>query len=596
MIKKRLLLICFWCNIFCWMYAAPFSFLETTVTQPDGSQLTLYASGDEFYHWVHDKDGYTVLQGEDGYCYYAEKNDMGELVPSPFLVGKTSIADTKLKPWLKISKEKYDVRRERLQPLSRTRGMFQPQYASHKKPLNNIVIFISFQDATTFSKKRSVYDSRFNSTTSSTGSLKDYYLEVSYDNLTIQSHFFPHADLEANNVGYVDFHNRGFYRAYNATINPDGYKTSEESTMREHNLVQNAVDAMRSIIEQEFTPDEIDNDNDGYVDNICFVVQGNSDGWSDLLWAHRWSLYTKECYIHGKRVMDYVFQPENQVTVNTLCHEMFHALGAPDLYHYSEESKTLDPVGAWDLMNSGWCHMGAYMKWMYAGKSWITEIPEITTTGRYSLVPLSQGPDNSCYKINSSNANEYYVLEYRKKEGKYEKNIPRSGLLIYRINTTVSNGNRNGPPDEVYIYRPYGSLVENGFLDEAAYQTNAGAVMTDKTYPKPFLSDDSDGGLRITNLVVENDKLSFDINITTTGVESEQETSSFKIYLESKTLIIHSNELIKDIVITDLSGRGVMKWDNITQPISLQQLSSGVYIVSVTLANDTTYQQKIILK
>ena len=78
------------------MYAAPFSFLETTVTQPDGSQLTLYASGDEFYHWVHDKDGYTVLQGEDGYCYYAEKNDMGELVPSPFLVGKTSIVDTKL--------------------------------------------------------------------------------------------------------------------------------------------------------------------------------------------------------------------------------------------------------------------------------------------------------------------------------------------------------------------------------------------------------------------------------------------------------------------------------------------------------------------
>ena len=39
-----------------------------------------------------------------------------------------------------------------------------------------------------------------------------------------------------------------------------------------------------------------------------------------------------------------------------------------------------------------------------------------------------------------------------------------------------------------------------------------------------------------------------------------------------------------------------MKWDNVTQPISLQQLSSGVYIVSVTLANDTTYQQKIILK
>ena len=86
------------------------------------------------------------------------------------------------------------------------------------------------------------------------------------------------------------------------------------------------------------------------------------------------------------------------------------------------------------------------------------------------------------------------------------------------------------------------------------------------------------------------------ILISLPGVESEQETSSFKIYLEGKTLIIHSNELIKDIVITDLSGKGILKWDNITQPISLQQLFSGVYIVSVTLANDTTYQQKIILK
>ena len=77
---------------------------------------------------------------------------------------------------------------------------------------------------------------------------------------------------------------------------------------------------------------------------------------------------------------------------------------------------------------------------------------------------------------------------------------------------------------------------------------------------------------------------------------SDERKQAEKIYLESKTLIIHSNELIKDIVVTDLSGKGVMKWDNVTQPISLQQLSSGVYIVSVTLANDTTYQQKIILK
>ena len=55
------------------VHAAPFRFLETIVTQADGSQLALYASGDEFYHWIHDKDGYTILQAEDGYCYYARR-------------------------------------------------------------------------------------------------------------------------------------------------------------------------------------------------------------------------------------------------------------------------------------------------------------------------------------------------------------------------------------------------------------------------------------------------------------------------------------------------------------------------------------------
>ncbi len=157
--------------------------MKIDVTISGRSQLALYASGDEFYHWIHDKDGYTIVQAEDGYCYYAIKNDKGELVPSIYRVDDELPSKTKIVPWLKISKQQYDKRRERMQiqPMTRTT---KPQYASHKNPLNNIVIFVSFKDATTFSKKRSVYDSRFNSTTSSSGSLKDYYKEVSYSVLS----------------------------------------------------------------------------------------------------------------------------------------------------------------------------------------------------------------------------------------------------------------------------------------------------------------------------------------------------------------------------------------------------------------------------
>ena len=97
-----------------------------------------------------------------------------------------------------------------------------------------------------------------------------------------------------------------------------------------------------------------------------------------MLWAHRWTLFSQNVYINGKRVYDYTFQPEGQVAVRTICHEMFHALGAPDLYHYTNQG-VISPAGTWDIMDGGSGHMLAYMKWKYSNHSWINNIPEITT-------------------------------------------------------------------------------------------------------------------------------------------------------------------------------------------------------------------------
>jgi hypothetical protein len=35
--------------------AAPHSYLPLSFEQPDGSIVELYASGDEFHNWLHDK-------------------------------------------------------------------------------------------------------------------------------------------------------------------------------------------------------------------------------------------------------------------------------------------------------------------------------------------------------------------------------------------------------------------------------------------------------------------------------------------------------------------------------------------------------------
>ena len=147
--------------------------------------------------------------------------------------------------------------------------------------------------------------------------------------------------------------------------NPEGY-TDSERTDREHTLLQNAI----AFIESE-VPDSliIDSNNDGNVDNVTFLVYGVPGGWADLLWPHRWALYSVVSEIHGKRVWDYNFNMASgpYFSVGTLAHEFCHSLGAPDLYHYYNETAPV-AVGGWDVMDAStdipqW--MSSYIKYRY---------------------------------------------------------------------------------------------------------------------------------------------------------------------------------------------------------------------------------------
>jgi hypothetical protein len=54
------------------LQAAPIHNFPLTLRQPDGSTLHCYASGDEYYNWLHDKDGYTIIQNKaTGWYTYA---------------------------------------------------------------------------------------------------------------------------------------------------------------------------------------------------------------------------------------------------------------------------------------------------------------------------------------------------------------------------------------------------------------------------------------------------------------------------------------------------------------------------------------------
>ncbi|HCT29184.1 MAG TPA: hypothetical protein DIW31_00255, partial [Bacteroidales bacterium] len=482
------------------------------LAQPNGKVLNLYATGDEYYHWVHDENGYTIIKNPStGFLCYAVLND-DELVASEFIVGEVSPASVGLEPWIKIPSWKINEIRDNFSNLEKNymiqkTGKYSgPANIESKGEINNIVIYVRFAGESEYSVNQSFFGNQFNSTEPGVLSMHNYYDEVSYNTLSMVTHFLP-ANNGTQIISYQDSHPRSYFEQYDATTNPNGYQEAER-TEREHTLLQAAVNFVTGQLDPGIN---IDNDGDGLVDNVCFIVQGSPGAWSTLLWPHKWSLYTKDAYINGKKVNVYNFQLQSVLGVSVLCHEMFHSIGAPDLYHYTDG--TPDPVGVWDLMNSDNAqHMTQFMKWRY-GK-WIDNIPEITSSGDYTINPVFT-KDNSCYKVKSPfSPTEYFVIEYRKKE-KLDAVLPNEGLLIYRINTKVDGqGNRNGPPDELYVYRPGGSSTVAGDLNKAPFSENLNKTsINDKTNPDPFLSDGGIGGLNISNISSIGATMSFHIDI-----------------------------------------------------------------------------------
>ena len=149
---------------------------------------------------------------------------------------------------------------------------------------------------------------------------------------------------------YQDQNPRNYYQPYNEVTNPNGYQNDNQSRTREHNLLRDAIEFIENQVPSDL---DIDSNNDGYIDNVTFLVRGSPGAWASLLWPHRWALYSHDVYINGSRVYDYNLNMEvgGYFTVGTLSHEFFHSLGAPDLYHYWDDTAPV-AVGGWDVMDA----------------------------------------------------------------------------------------------------------------------------------------------------------------------------------------------------------------------------------------------------
>jgi M6 family metalloprotease-like protein len=473
------------------------------LVQPDGSVIRCFASGDEHYHWLHDADGFVIVKDpESGFWVWGAK-EAGRIVATDHVVGRVPPDVLGLEP--RIFPDREVVKSQSVHIASPP-----SKSAPTAGTINSLVVFIRFSGDSEFTESISAFETGFNSTAGGASSLKAYYDEVSGGQLTIDSTFYP-TPAGSTVVSYQDAHSRAYFQPFDETTNPIGYTSSGERTTREHTLLKNAVDAISPQVPGGL---DIDSDSDGAVDSVVFIIKGGPDGWSDLLWPHRWVLYSQAAYINGKQVWDYNFQLSSWFQVGVLCHEMFHTLGAPDLYHYDQDFRHLSPVGHWDLMEQTTDppqHMLMHMKQRYGG--WIASIPEITTSGTYTLNPVTASTDNALRIASPYTSDEYFVVEYRRQQGIFEGSVPGSGLIVYRIDATLE-GNAAGPPDEVYIYRPGGTTTTNGSPDSAFFTLDAGRTeINDSTNPSSFLADGSPGGLVISDVTTAGDTISFEVTI-----------------------------------------------------------------------------------
>jgi len=432
----------------------------------------------------------------------------------------------------------------------------------------------------------------FNNNSGNYNSLHNYFKEMSYNQLHINSTLYPNS-LDTFVVSYQDAQSRNYYKPYDVSTNPEGYQDYER-TSREHLLLKNAIDAISSQVPAGLN---VDYNNDGYVDNVCFIISGEPTAWNTLLWPHRWALYTEDAFINGKQVWDFNFQIQSFFFmptrgVSVLCHEMFHTLSAPDLYHYDTDYRLFRSVGKWDLMDrttNPSTSMLMYMKYKYG--EWIDELPVINQKGFYTLHPTSS-PTNNCYKINSPNSStEFFMVEYRKKQGVFENSIPGNGLIIYRINT-IGHGNANYPvePDEIYVYRPNGYDTINGYIDSANFSLNVNrTIFNDNSNPHSFLSDGSDGTIFISSISEADSTISFYYSPDGTDFVNDLTNQNEEIIVypnPSKDFInvYNKNFEFDNYSIIDLNGRIVYKEkvkSSKTTNIDISDLQNGLYFLNI---------------
>ncbi len=391
-----------------------------TVSQPDGSHVTVFARGDEHSHWYQDGAGYLVTRSKSTrFWVYALQSD-GKIQPTELVVGRDAPQGI---PKVDSAARPVTASAKRARALSASMRQGAQAFGA-SGTMRNLVLLVNFTDKT-ITKTRQQFDDLCNlsgySTDGARGSIRDYYLEVSYGALTMDSVVVEAVTLD---------HDYAYY----------GQNDTWEDDLLPASMVR---DALVKVEERGFDFRSVDGNGDGYVDAVTVIHAGVGEEIGtdpDTIWSHKSELGNPLTF-DGVIIQTYCTVPADRdssggiTRIGVICHELGHVLGLPDLYDRDYSSQG---AGCYCLMASGsWnggdgqqpAHLSA---WCKIALNWV--VPSvISQVGMYTVGQAETYA--TAFKIQGAfSANEYFLMENRQGQG-FDQSLPglQRGVLIWHV-------------------------------------------------------------------------------------------------------------------------------------------------------------------
>ncbi|MCE5249792.1 M6 family metalloprotease domain-containing protein [bacterium] len=283
-----------------------------------------------------------------------------------------------------------------------------------------------------------------------TGSLTDYFKEVSYNQFVISGDVHGWYSLDYSQSYYVG---ENYGLSSNFPNNSAGFV---------YDLAAKADPSVDFSQYDNDGPDGIPNsgDDDGYVDAVTAVHSGKGSECyeeNNNLWSCKGSLgshayITNDSSANGGKIKinTYVVCPElncNEeiVRIGVFAHEFGHVLGLPDLYDRTDKTEPPDyedseGIGNWCLMAGG-CYGGdgshserpAHISaWCKLRLGWVTPTIIKQNVNNLSIRQIETYPEVCMLWEDGYESSRYFLLENRQKMG-FDIYLSTSGLLVYHV-------------------------------------------------------------------------------------------------------------------------------------------------------------------